>query len=157
MLGQYMHSIGYGAYEPDTGYGFAFNGLGDLGMVSPNFLFEPVKIEEGEFKGAMLSRGFTLVRQGNNIVIRPKGQDILSGLVASSTGSQAAGLAVGLLSNLTGSLTGIGEIPLPDPKKPFSRQTDAGTVVYEPAGMNIILIAGVAVAVGIALMFMLKR
>ena len=157
MLGQYMHSIGYGAYESDSGYGFAFNGLGGLGQTGPaNFLFEPVKIEQGEFKGAMLSRAFQIVKEGNNYFIVPKGADVISGLTQGATGNALVGLAVGALTNVAGQISGV-RVMLPDPKQPFSSQTDLGTIVYEPAGMNMLLIAGIAIAVGIVLMFMLKR
>jgi len=153
MLGQYMSSIGFGVYQNEL------NGLGDLGALPSlvaNFLFTPEEIKEGEYKGAKLSKGFRIEKRGENHFIVPKGGSELTAIVGSASDNPLLSVALTALGSVAGKLTGV-EVMIPDIKKPFTAQTEVGgTLVYEPKGMNMLLIAGAA-GVGLLVLLVLMR
>jgi hypothetical protein len=171
MLGQYMNSVGYGAYETDSGIGYAFNGLDGFGSLPTpvlNALFAAEKVKEGdfplagEFVGAKLSRGFQIIQDGEAYAIVAKGSDAVSGLVEGLTGGgvvgKLIGAAAGAVTDVAGELTNV-RVPLPDKKTSVNQSTSVGgTLVYEPAGMNMLLIAAVVgVVLVLGLYFMTKK
>lgn len=162
MLGQYMNSIGYGAYDT------AFRGLGgSLPAPALRAIFAPEKVKEGdfplasEFVGATLSRGFQIVKEGEKYFIVPKGADSLAAIAGSVTGGGVVGKLVSAVAEaatgVVGDLTGV-RVELTDKSQSISQSTAAGGVlVYKPAGINMMLVAGIAVAVVIGLLIFMKR